>query len=77
MPILEKTVWWKGEFTFILEPGNQGQRMDSCPKANSPLTLNGQEVLKGSFKRVLGEGGGYMPKQHSSDSHLETGHAVV
>ena len=40
------------EICFISEAGNQGERVDTCPKADSPLAISGQELLKGSFRGV-------------------------
>lgn len=42
--ILNRQGWWR--VSFILEARNwQRGRVDSCPKANSPLTIRGQELL--------------------------------
>ena len=48
------------------------------PKADSPLTIRGQELLKGSFRGAQPEGGATCRNSTgSSDRHLELGHAVV
>ena len=55
-----------------------GETVDSCPKTDSPQIVSGQELLKGGFKGVLAEGGGYMQNSTvGSDSHFEIGHVVV
>ena len=55
-----------------------GESVDSSPKTNSPLTIGGQELLKGSFRGAQAEGGATGRNSTvSSDSHLETGPAVV
>ena len=33
-------------------------RVDLCPKAESPLTIRGQKLSKGSFRGTQAEGGG-------------------
>jgi len=35
-----------------------GERVNSCPKADSPLTISGPELLKGSFRGAEVEGAG-------------------
>lgn len=37
---------------FILQASNLREREDLYPKAASPLTISGQELLKGSFRGV-------------------------
>ena len=33
------------------------EKVDSCPKANVPLIISGQELLKGNFKGIYTERG--------------------
>ena len=48
-----------------------GEKADSCPKANSPLLSREQELLKGSFRGLQVDGGGYVQNTTvNSDSHL-------
>ena len=49
-------------------------RADSCPKADSPLTISGQEIFQGEFQGCIDRRRGYMHQQHSSDGHLEISH---
>ena len=37
---------------FISKTGNLGEKVDSCPEADSPLRVSGQELTKGSFRDV-------------------------
>lgn len=58
--------WWKGK--FILECSIRGGAWGlgkGLLKANSPLSVSGQELLKGAFRGAKVEGGGSMQKQHS------------
>ena len=51
-PILERQGWWKGKVALFWRPATGGERVDSCPKADAPLTVSRQELLKGSFRGV-------------------------
>lgn len=78
-PILERQGWWKKSLLYVR--GQQlGRRVGRLMSKGwlPPLTISGQELLKGSFRGMQGEAGGYMQKEHSSaDSHLEIDHVVV
>ena len=69
---------WKGKFPLLWRPATQvegcwGSRADSCPKAYSPpLAI---KKSKSFYRRR--EGATCRNSTVSSDSHLETGHAVV
>ena len=42
-----------GKERLLYSGGRQPERkVDSCPKAHSPLPIRGQELLKGSFRGV-------------------------
>ena len=52
--------------------------MDLCPKSQLLIAHQGQELVKGNFRGVQVEAGGYIQKEHSSsDSHLEIDHVGV
>ena len=63
-PILGRQGWWEVKCALFRRLAT-GRKEDSRPKANSPLTVSGQELLKGRFRGTQVEGGGYMQKQHS------------
>ena len=69
---VKRQVWWKGKFALFWIPAMGWGRVDSCPKADSPLlTIRGQELL-------LMEGGVTCRNSTvNSDNHLEIGHVVV
>ena len=55
-----------------------GERVNSCPKNDSPLTISGPELLKGSFRGAEVEGAVCVQNSTvSSDNHLEISHVVV
>ena len=61
-----------GKERLLYSEGQQpGEKLDSCPKANSPLLIR-EEFLKGNFRGVQVEG-----RATCSDSCLEISHAVV
>ena len=64
---------------FISKTGSLGEKVDSCPEANSPLRVSEQELIKGVSGCVgyRQEGALCRNSTVSSDSHLETGCAVV
>lgn len=59
---IKRQDWWKGKFVYLY---NWWGRVDFCPKPHSapPLTTSDQDLLKGSFRGVEAERGGYMQKQ--------------
>ena len=54
-----------------------GETGDSRPKANSPQSIKGQELLKGDFRVYRQREGLVQNSTVSSDNLLETGHVVV
>ena len=67
---IKRQGWWKGMFAlfWMLATGGGGGGVDSCPKADCPLTIGGK-----SFYRRR-EGATCRNSTVSSDSHLELGH---
>ena len=64
-PILERQVL-VGKENLLYSGGRQpGEKLDLCPKANSPLPIRGQELSKGSFGGAQAEEGCYVQKQLS------------
>lgn len=72
-----RQVLWKESLLYF--GGQQpGERVNSCLKADSPLTISGPELLKGSFRGAEVEGAGCVQNSIvSSDNHLEISHVVV
>ena len=73
----EASVGRKGKIALFRRPTTWGEG-GLATKSQLPTAHQGQELLKGSFRGVQVEAGGYMQKEHSSsDSHLEIDHLVV
>ena len=49
--VLERQVLVERKICFIPNDQQLGEKMDSCPKANFPLLISGQKLLKGSLYR--------------------------
>lgn len=62
---------------FIEEASSPGEKVDSCPETDSPLSIREQEISKGSFRVHRLRSGYKQNSTVSSSNHLEIDHVII